>query len=290
MTIARAGLLAKPSLSPALEAMIEAAEWLKRHGCEPVIEETSASSAGLTTFATVSRESLAEDVDVLLAFGGDGTLLDAAGVVAHSTADTPVLGVNLGHLGFLTEVGRADLIPALEALVAGQFDTESRVMLSGRVARGDVTVAERLALNDVVITRGAWSAMIELDVDVDGQSVCQLKADGIIVATATGSTAYSLSAGGPIVHPTVDAFVLTPIAPHTLTNRPLILPATAEITLRPAQDDGPDAAVTFDGKSGVALETGDIIEVRQASRRLRLVRISTRTHFDMLRQKLKWHG
>jgi NAD+ kinase len=290
MTIARAGLLAKPNLLPALEALTEAAAWLKRHGCEPVIDQATASGAGLTIYATETRESLAEGVDVMVAFGGDGTFLDAASAVAHSAADTPVLGVNLGHLGFLTEVGRADLVPALEALLAGQTRTETRAMLSGRVARGDVTVAERIALNDVVITRGAWSAMIEVDVDVDGHSVCQVKADGIIVSTATGSTAYNLSAGGPIVHPMVDAFVLTPIAPHTLTNRPLILPADAGITLRPLQDALPDAAVTFDGQSGVALEAGDVVHVRQAAQRLSLLRISPRTHFDMLREKLKWHG
>jgi NAD+ kinase len=196
--------------------------------------------------------------------------------------------VNLGRLGFLVEVERADLEAALDALVSGRFTTEARLMLMGRVRRGAAVVVERLALNDVVVTRGALSRMIELDVEVDGQPVSHVKADGLIVATATGSTAYNLSAGGPIVHPAVDALVLTPIAPHTLTNRPLVLPASAAVTLRPRADGPSEFVLTFDGQFGVSLDAHDVVDVARAPRVLRLARVSTRTHFDMLRDKLKW--
>ena len=161
-------------------------------------------------------------------------------------------------------------------------------MLAGRVRRGASMIGERLALNDIVVTRNALSRMIELDVEVDGKLISHVKADGLIIATATGSTAYNLSAGGPIVHPAVDAMVLTPIAPHALTNRPLVLPATAHLTLRPQVGAHSDIIVTFDGQFGLPLASGDVVVVERAPRELQLLRISTRTHFDMLRDKLKW--
>jgi NAD+ kinase len=177
---------------------------------------------------------------------------------------------------------------AFETLLAGRTTTETRVMLQGDVQRRGRVAASRLALNDIVVTRGALSRMIELTVEIDGQAVNEVKADGLIVATPTGSTAYNLSAGGPIVHPAVDAFVLTPIAPHTLTHRPLVLPATATIALRPRIDALSDIVVTFDGQFGEPLEAGDVVMVRRAPKPLRLLRTSPRTHFDMLRQKLQW--
>jgi NAD+ kinase len=191
-------------------------------------------------------------------------------------------------LGFLTEVARADMLSALEALVAGRARTETRLVLAGHVMRAGAPAVDRLALNDIVVTRGALSRMIELDVAVDDQFVCHVKADGLIVASATGSTAYNLSAGGPIVHPVVDALVLTPIAPHTLTNRPLVLPATARISLRPDMASGSDFVVTFDGQYGAPLEPHDVVEISRAPRVLRLLRLTPRTHFDMLREKLQW--
>ncbi len=289
MTLRRVGLIARTTLPDALAAMTEAATWLDSRGCTPVLERDSAAAAGLAgRWATVAREAIGHDVDLVIAFGGDGTLLNAASAIAHSPDDTPILGVNLGHLGFLAEVGRPEIVFALEALVSGRSTTETRLMLLGRVMRDGRPAAERLALNDIVITRGALSRMIELDVAVDGQLVCHVKADGLIVATATGSTAYNLSAGGPIVHPSVDALVLTPIAPHALTNRPLVLPAGISIVLSPVIEPQSDVVLTFDGQYGVSLEAGDVVEVTRAPRVLRLVHISSRTHFDMLRQKLKW--
>jgi NAD+ kinase len=292
MTLQRVGLIARHTLPDAVAALGEAAAWLDRHGCQPVVERESAEAAGVAArWPTVPRESIGHGVDLVIAFGGDGTLLNAASAIAHSTDDTPILGVNLGHLGFLTEVGRADLTTALEALRAGEYKTETRLLITGSVrpdGPGSAPTTTRLALNDIVITRGALSRMIELDVSVGGQLVSHVKADGLIVATATGSTAYNLSAGGPILHPAVDALVLTPIAPHTLTNRPLVLPAGTVITLRPRPDVQSDVVLTFDGQHGIPLGPTDIVEVTRATRVLRLVRVSTRTHFDMLREKLKW--
>ena len=285
----RAGLIARQTIPAALDALREAAAWLDAHGCVPVVDEASAVSAPLNPhWPRMTRETLARSVDVVITFGGDGTLLDAARVVMQASADVPVIGVNLGHLGFLTEVGRDEIVAALDAWRSGQTRTEQRTMLIGRVTSGRETV-EHLALNDVVVSRGARSRMIEIDVTVDDQPVCHLKADGVIVASPTGSTAYNLSAGGPIVHPEVDALILTPIAPHTLTQRPLVFPASLGIALRPVVDAPPaDILVTFDGQLALPLSAGDVVTIQRAPRPLKLVRTSPRSHFDMLREKLKW--
>lgn len=291
LTVQRVALVARPSLPAALAAMREAAEWLAARGCTPVVERAGAQAAGLDQWAVVDRDDLATRADVVIAFGGDGTLLDAARAVVDASADVPLIGVNLGRLGFLTDIGRAELTTALDALLAGRTRVDSRLMLTTTVtSRSAAMAGPRLALNDVVVTRGALSRMIEVEVKVDGQFVCHVKADGLIIATATGSTAYNLSAGGPIVHPSVDAFVLTPIAPHTLTNRPVVLPATSRIDLYPAIERAPDLLVTIDGQDGIPLDAGSVVTVERSPRRLRLIHTSSRTHFDMLREKLKWGG
>ena len=284
------GLTARVSLPNALAALSEAAGWLDAHGCTPIVEREAAAASGIgDRWSTAPLLALPERVEVILAFGGDGTLLSVAGAIANSPTDIPVLGINLGRLGFLTEVGRTELTEALETVIAGRTQVETRLMLSGVVERGGAIAHRHLALNDVVMTRGPLSRMIEIDVTVDDAFVCHVKADGLIVATATGSTAYNLSAGGPIVHPSVDAILLTPIAPHTLTNRPLVLPATARIGLRPVTETTPTEVVaTFDGQYGLTIERADTLRVEVAPRRLRLLRTSNRTHFDMLREKLKW--
>jgi len=284
----RVSLIAR-TVPEALKALEAAAVWLDAHGAAPSIEQDSAAAAGLEgRWPTVARASIARDADAVIAFGGDGTLLNAAQAMVHSEGEAPLMGINLGRLGFLTEVGPEGMVGALESLIAGRTTIETRAMLTGRVRRGDAIAGERLALNDIVVTRGALSRMIEIEVFVDGPFVCHVKADGLIVATATGSTAYNLSAGGPIVHPSVDAFVLTPIAPHTLTNRPLVLPAGVQIALRPAIAPQSEIVVTFDGQFGFPLEPGDIVEITRAPRLLRLLHTLDRTHFDMLRNKLRW--
>jgi NAD+ kinase len=289
MSITRLGLIARPHAS-ALTALVEAAEWLTARGATVVIAQDEATAAATgTRWPTAPRETIAKDVDVVIAFGGDGTLLSAASAVVHSNSSIPVLGVHLGHLGFLTEVRRAELTDALASVLEGRTWTESRLLLEGRVERdGDVAMS-RYALNDIVITRGRLSRMLEFDVAVNGEHVCHVRADGLIVSTATGSTAYNLSAGGPVMHPAVDAVILTPIAPHTLTNRPIVLPAAADIVLRPFLEGTPtDIVATFDGQFGEPLREGDAVVIRRAERVLHLLRTTTRTHFDMLREKLKW--
>lgn len=289
MTVIRLGLIARRAFEPARAALRDAATWLDGRGVTPVIDAESAREAGLDgRWPTAARDELGHAAQAIVVFGGDGSLLDAAGAVARSGAETPIMGVNLGRLGFLTEVGRADVTRALDAIVTGRTRTETRLMLRGVVRRGGDVAADRLALNDIVVTRGALSRMIEIAAAVDNQAVTDIKADGLILATATGSTAYNLSAGGPIVHPQVDAIVMTPIAPHTLTNRPIVLPAGVVVTLRPEIGPQSDVVATFDGQFGVPLATGDVVEVTRAPRVLTLLRTTDRTHYDMLREKLQW--
>jgi NAD+ kinase len=285
--IARVGLIARLK-AEALAALVEAAAWIETQGRVPVIEAESARASGATRWATADRDQIATTVDVLVAFGGDGTLLDAANTVVQSGGDPPLVGINFGRLGFLTDVERSEMTGTLERLLAGEFRIETRTMIQGRLRRSGTVVCERIALNDIVLTRSALSRMVEIDVDVDRHFVCHVKADGLIVSTATGSTAYNLSGGGPIVHPSVDAVVLTPIAPHTLTQRPLVLPASAAIELRPLVGSHTEMVATFDGQFGVSLQPTDVIEIARAPRVLRLARTSSRTYFGMLREKLKW--
>jgi NAD+ kinase len=268
------GLIAREHSADAAAAQREAALWL--------------TSRGRAVELLTRTSTLTSDLELIVAFGGDGTLLGAAHAIAAAGLDVPVLGVNLGRLGFLTEVGRADMLAALQAFLDGTSRTETRLMLRGCVLRNGRAIADRLALNDIVVTRGKLSRMIEVDVAVDDVPVTHLKADGVIVATATGSTAYNLSAGGPIVMPSVDALVLTPIAPHALSHRPVVLPATATVSVTPEIDAQSDIVATFDGQFGVELEHGDVVTIARAERALRLVRISARSHFDMLREKLHW--
>jgi NAD+ kinase len=209
--------------------------------------------------------------------------------IAKADRDIPILGVNFGSLGFLTEIRIDELLPSLESTLSGSAAFEERAMLEADAYRNEARVDSRVVLNDVVFTKGALSRMIELSVSVSGGFVTRVKADGLIVASATGSTAYNLAAGGPIVHPGVDALVLTPIAPHTLTNRPVVIPGHADVEVRPHIGDGADDVfVTYDGQSGYTLHEGDVVRVRKSERVLRLVKASTRGYFEVLREKLKW--
>jgi NAD+ kinase len=200
----------------------------------------------------------------------------------------PILGVNFGSLGFLTEITLPELRPSLEAALDGRARIEERMMLRAATSRADRPFARHVALNDVVVTKGARSRMIDLSVHVGDEFVTRVKADGLIVATPTGSTAYNLAAGGPIVAPSMDALILTPIAPHTLTNRPIVIPAVAPVRVQPVMDDRDEVFVTFDGQEGFQLQAGDEIEVTRAETPLRLIMPSTRSYFEVLRTKLKW--
>jgi len=218
--------------------------------------------------------------------GGDGTLLAASRLLQKPT---PVLGVNFGSLGFLTETRIDELEPSLEAVLAGTAVIDQRTMLAAETHRGAECFDARVVLNDVVFTKAALSRIIELTISVGENLVTKVKADGLIVATATGSTAYNLAAGGPIVHPRVDALVLTPIAPHTLTNRPIVVPAGEVIEVRPTVADAKDEIfVTYDGQSGYPLHAGDVVRIRRSERALQLVKAPARNYFELLREKLKW--
>ena len=238
--------------------------------------------------ATVSRDDLPRACDLIVLLGGDGTLIGMARRIARAGVDVPIAGINFGSLGFLTEITLDELYPSLQAILEGVAPIEERMMLRARTVRQGKVFADELVLNDVVITKAALSRIIELAVSVGGDAVMRVLADGLIVATPTGSTAYNLAAGGPIVHPVVDAILLTPIAPHMLTNRPLVVDGTSEIAVEPDMNGNDEVFVTFDGQSGHALQSGDIVAISRADRPLRLVRSPGRSYFDVLRQKLKW--
>ena len=288
--VTRVGLVAKHRLDAAAGVLAELAGWLEAQGVRAVFENETAVLAGLPPGRpTTTRDQLPRACDTVVVMGGDGTLIGMAGRIAHAGVDVPIVGVNFGSLGFLTEITLPELYPTLEAVLSGKASMEERMMLHAETVRGNQVFAERIVLNDVVITRAALSRIIELSVSVDGNPVMQVRADGLIVATPTGSTAYNLAAGGPILHPAVDAVLLTPIAPHMLTNRPLAIPGGSQIAVAPKLDQSHDEViVTFDGQSGHRLEADDVVRIRRAERPLRLVRATTRSYFDVLRQKLKW--
>ena len=286
----RVGLIAKRGLEAAAGVLAELAGWLEARGAQTVFEtETAALAAVPGGRPTVSRDELPGACDLLVVLGGDGTLIGMAGRIGRAGSDVPILGVNFGSLGFLTEITLPELFDALEATLEGRAAIEPRAMLAARTMRNDSIFADHIVLNDIVITKGAMSRIIEISVTVGDAPVTRVRADGLIIASPTGSTAYNLAAGGPIVHPAVDAMLLTPIAPHTLTNRPVVIPASSEVHLRPIME-GNEVFVTFDGQSGFPLQPGDLISVRRAPRPLRIIKSSERTYFDLLREKLKWGG
>jgi NAD+ kinase len=288
--VKRVGIVAKTRLESAAPHLAEVAAWLDARGLEPVFEtETALLTSAAAGRRAASRDDLPALVDLLLVLGGDGTLLAMADRVSQSGRDLPILGVNFGHLGFLTEINFPELFPLLEAAVKGTATIEHRLILRARVLRLDRCVAEYMALNDVVITRGTLSRIIDLAVTVGGTFVARFNADGLIIATPTGSTAYNLSAGGPILHPGVDALVITPIAPHTLSNRPIVVPASAPVLVTAsANDPDQEVVLTLDGQIGLTLEPGDSVETVRHDVPVRLVKAPTHSYFDVLRQKLKW--
>jgi NAD+ kinase len=289
--VQRVGLVAKRRLDAAAGVLAELAGWLEARNVRPVFETETAALAGVPAGRpTLARDDLPRHSDLIVVLGGDGTFIGMADRIARTGADIPILGVNFGSLGFLTEITLPELYPSLEAVLAGTAAIEPRAMLTSQTRRGDALFAEHLALNDIVITKGALSRIIEMAVTVGADQVTRVRADGLIVATPTGSTAYNLAAGGPIVHPAVDALLLTPIAPHTLTNRPIVIPAGTEIQIHPIMDANDEIFVTFDGQAGFALEPTDIVTVRRAPQPLRVVKSAARSYFDLLRNKLKWGG
>ena len=286
----RVGVVAKRGLHAAADHLDRLSSWLRERQLDVVYEmETAALAGAPPEVPTATREALPRHVDLVVVLGGDGTLLSMATRIAQSGLDVPILGVNFGSLGFLTETRIDELYATLEAAVTGTAEIDERAMLAADVYRGGAHFDARIVLNDVVFTKAALSRIIELVVSVSSGMVTRVKADGLIVASATGSTAYNLAAGGPIVHPRVDALVLTPIAPHTLTNRPIVIPGTEVVDVRPHADgNAEDVYVTYDGQSGYPLEPGDYVRISRSERPLRLVKAPARNYFDLLREKLKW--
>ena len=280
----RVGIVTKHNLSAASETLATLEDWLRDRKTDALWAADSAALMPAGPRQVVARDAIASQVDLILVLGGDGTLLAVADLIGQAGLDVPILGVNFGSLGFLTEITRPELFTALEAALAGSIEHDERMML-----RGVVDGPSRVALNDIVITRTALSRMIDLDVTVGGQFLTSVRSDGLIIASPTGSTAYNLSAGGPVVHPAMDALVLTPIAPHTLTHRPIVIPAEREVRVKAAAGNaGAEIYVTFDGQHGLPLPEGAEISVTRAPKPIRLIRAATRSYFEVLRKKLKW--
>jgi NAD+ kinase len=286
----RVGIVAKSHLREATPHLIAIESWLAERGHHAVFETATAALMPAAAGRTVAdKPALVAGVDLLVVLGGDGTLLSVADCAVKADVEVPILGVNFGSLGFLTEATLPELYPSLESALSGAARIEERMMLRATTIRGGLPLPDHLALNDVVITKAARARMTDLSVFVGDEFVTRVKADGLIVATPTGSTAYNLAAGGPIVQPVVDAIVLTPIAPHMLTNRPIVIPASSIVRVQPMMAERDELYVTFDGQAGYQLEAGDEVRISRAERRVRLLRPSPRSYFDVLRQKLKWN-
>ncbi len=280
--IATVGIISKPNIARAVEIVCGLLQWLEAHGIRYRCDEQTAQYASCTKFYT--RRNLPDGCDLIIVLGGDGTLLSAARVVAGK--NIPLFAVNLGNLGFLTAIQVEELYPELERVLDGRHELERRAMADCELRRGGEAIASYCALNDVVITKSELARMIDLDTYVDGHFVAAYKADGLIISTPTGSTAYSLSAGGPVVFPSVSAFCITPICPHMLTNRPVIVPDTSVIEISNHAAEG--IFLTIDGQVGEPLSSGDRIICRSSPNCIELVRPPQLLFFDVLREKLKW--
>jgi NAD+ kinase len=282
------GVVARPDLKEAGPALGDLVGWLRGRGVATFLETRTAElmAAHGAGAHVVPGPELASHAEALVVLGGDGTLLAASQLIGDR--DIPVLGVNFGSLGFLTEITLAELRPALEGLLAGHLRCDERRLLRVSIRRAGAVTLTRDVLNDLVVTKAAAARIIELDVAHDGSFVSAFRADGLIVSSPTGSTAYNLAAGGPILHPALPAIVLTPICPHMLTNRPLVVPDSSEVEVRLRDARDVLVHVTFDGQSGPALSEADVVSVTRSPRCLRLVRAPARDYFEVLRTKLKW--
>jgi NAD+ kinase len=278
------GIISRPRRAILAEIVPPLLAWLKERGVATLIDPETAgplnhSAAGKT------RQEIAEDADLLLVLGGDGTLLAAAREAAPR--GIPILPINLGGLGFLTSFTLEELYPALEDALAGRAAVSERVLLLIERTQAGNTLTEQRVLNEAVVHKGTLARMIELELYIDGGFVCRYRADGLIVATPTGSTAYSMSAGGPIVHPAVESILITPICPHTLSDRPVVVQDGSKIELRMAENSD-SVFLTLDGQTGVPLEAGDRVRITRAAERMKLIHPPNKTYFEILRNKLKW--
>ncbi|OGP86543.1 MAG: NAD(+) kinase [Deltaproteobacteria bacterium RBG_16_58_17] len=281
----KVGIIANIAKEKSSEYTAALRQWMIGRGLEVYLEEGIAAKIG--GLPGVERRELWSIVDLIVVFGGDGTILRTARLVRDR--DVPIVGINLGVFGYLTEVNLDEMYSALEVILAGEFQVEKRMMLDVEINGGEETLLEGSVLNDVVINRGNLSRIIELETTVDDRYMTTFKADGLIISTPTGSTAYSLSAGGPIVFPELYSIIINPICPHTLTNRPIILPESAEIkvTLRTMEKG---ANVTLDGQVSYTVKSGDTVTIRKSRHVITLVSSPHRGYLEILRTKLGWGG
>jgi NAD+ kinase len=277
------GIVAKAGSRDALDAAHELAEWLRRRGLTATLDETSLRARGKVGEAPPVP---ATTYDLVVVLGGDGTLLAAARTLMPGI---PILGVNLGNLGFLTEVNRGELYPVLVEVLEGRFNTEERSLFDVELRRRSASPSRFRVLNDAVITKSALARIIELTLQVDGHLIARFRADGLIISTPTGSTAYNLSAGGPIVNPLLPVAVLTPICPHALSMRTIVVPDAApiEVTLETRREE---VYLTLDGQEGTSLSFGDTVSITRSAASVLLAKVSGRRFYESLRGKLRWGG
>jgi len=267
------------------QAMEDVAHFLHAQGCEVAFERQTASNMGITGYAALDVPAIGAQCDLGLVVGGDGTMLGIGRQLARY--GVPLIGINQGRLGFITDIPFDGFQGTLLPMLSGAYEEDHRSLMQARVMRDGRSVFDALAMNDVVVNRGATSGMVELRVEVDGHFVANQRADGLIIATSTGSTAYALSAGGPLLHPAISGWVMAPIAPHTLSNRPIVLPSHSEIAVEIVS--GKDASANFDMQSLTSLLHGDRIVVRRSEHTLRLLHPVGWSYFDTLRKKLHWN-
>lgn len=279
----RVGIVPRISHPAALQAARDLCRWIQAQGREVFVEDTV---EGDFPGHLVPGGELRERIDLLVVLGGDGTLIHAASVLGG--APIPILGVNMGSLGFMTEIPVSGLYDALEEVLEGKYEVSERMKLDAALYRGEgPPLVRQQVINDVVISKGALARIADLEVRAGGTLITVYKADGIIVATPTGSTAYSLSAGGPILHPELEAVVVSPICPHTLTQRPIVLPPDRALEVVLASDNG-EVYLTLDGQSGLPMQRGDRVEIARSGDRVRLIANPRLDYFSILRAKLRW--
>ena len=279
------GIVAKSYRTDFAPSLKEILQWLRDRDCQIVVEKEVVQEFGLQDVTGVDRQNLPDSADVIVVFGGDGTLLSVAKVIQSRPAR--ILGVNLGSLGFLTEVTLDELYPALECVLKGEYSIDRRPMLRIDVPGKAGSASTYHAFNDAVISnQGALARIIGVETFVNEEFIARFLADGIIISTPTGSTAYSLSAGGPILYPTLDAILITPICPHTLTNRPLVIPAEGDV--RVVIKSGQDVMLTLDGQEGLPLKEEDEVHCTRSEHQIELIKPGGKSFFDVLREKLKW--
>lgn len=282
--MAHIGLVVRPGVEQALLLAQALITWVAQQGHQVSVEAEAARALGLAQPGLPADELVAQ-CDPVVTLGGDGTLI---GVARYAGAGGPTfLGVNFGNLGFLTEVTPAELFDTLQHLLEGQVEYAERSMLHVAAYRGERRIFRSQAVNDAVVQKGARDRLLDLDLEVDGEAVMRLRADGLIVATPTGSTAYSLAAGGSIAYPTLEVVLVTPICPHSLTSRPLVLSSDASISVRVPPYDG-KVFLVVDGQVSVELESGDVVKISRAAGTVRFVRSPQKNYFDILRAKLNW--